>query len=146
MPWNVAADHTGRRYGSWAVIARSHKNAWGDWYWMCECDCGERRPLRSSTLRADRSPWCASCDKKLHPRHKWVRWGEHVMSINEWAEALGHPRRRIYRRRYKNWSLAECFTQGTDPGVLEKLGVAGKEKPREISHWEYLAHLSQKQE
>lgn len=55
-------DISGRRFGNWKVIGRTKQTgASRNAMWMCVCDCGVRKPVLGTHLRAGRSAGCRSC-------------------------------------------------------------------------------------
>lgn len=50
-------DLTDRRFGRWSVLSYGETRS-GNAYWLCECECGERKLVHGLTLRDGRSTSC----------------------------------------------------------------------------------------
>lgn len=59
--WRVSPTkrYPGERFGAWVVVERVIGG------WVCRCDCGTERILRSSTLTSGRSRSCGN--REIHP-------------------------------------------------------------------------------
>lgn len=51
-------DETGNRYGRWLVLSRAAENKGGSAAWVCHCDCGTVRAVKSDSLHSGRSKSC----------------------------------------------------------------------------------------
>lgn len=51
-------DLTGEHFGKWVVLGRNETRHPGKPYWFCQCDCGEVRSVRGSSLRCGDSTSC----------------------------------------------------------------------------------------
>lgn len=64
---SVAQDLTGQRFGSLTVVERAPnritRGGASIVFWDCVCDCGRRKPVRGSYLRAGRTSTCG-CGRK----------------------------------------------------------------------------------
>jgi hypothetical protein len=65
-------DLTGRQFGSWLVVAFSHRNARGELYWDCHCQCGARQPVRANVLRSGKSTSCGC--QIIYTQTTWDVW------------------------------------------------------------------------
>lgn len=54
---SVAEDLTGRRFGKLRVLYRT-ENRDGRTCWMCQCDCGNRKPVKARDLKAGKVKSC----------------------------------------------------------------------------------------
>lgn len=55
-------DIKGQRFGHLTVIRKSKKrNAKGQMYWVCKCDCGQFLVVRGDNLRNGNSQQCSDC-------------------------------------------------------------------------------------
>lgn len=52
---------TGQRLGKWTITRFDHRND-PRYYWLCQCDCGTQRVLRTEALTSGRSKSCG-CSK-----------------------------------------------------------------------------------
>ena len=57
-------DLTGQRFGRWVAIARG-KNRGKRVYWVCECDCGFRKSVRTDHLNGGHSRSCGCLNTEL---------------------------------------------------------------------------------
>lgn len=44
-------DETGKKYGKLTVLKRDLTKPKGAVYWICQCECGNRKSIRGSSLR-----------------------------------------------------------------------------------------------
>jgi len=44
-------DLTRRRFGKLIIIEQTGKDRWGNYCWLCQCDCGTEKIIRGSSLR-----------------------------------------------------------------------------------------------
>lgn len=63
MKFGTYIDLTSQRFGRWTVIRRSHQDNSRQTYWVCLCDCGNKKTIKMSVLRDGRSKSCG-CLKK----------------------------------------------------------------------------------
>lgn len=60
----------GGRYGRWVVIEKlEEKTAFHETLYMCECDCGEKRCVKSGSLKSGRSKSCGCSTKDRVTKH-----------------------------------------------------------------------------
>lgn len=123
----------GKRFGHWTVIGKSEKQG----YWLCKCDCGTTRDVRSDTLNQGKSTCCgANCPISIEERHEkrtkqleqtmvGKRFGQlTVVGFSgqhyEWVDKKGHH----YRERL--WDCAcDC---GNHVALRKTALVSGKVK------------------
>jgi hypothetical protein len=51
-------DLSGEKFGRWVVVGQSHKNASGEVFWLCRCECGGEKSVKAGSLRSGRSTSC----------------------------------------------------------------------------------------
>ena len=80
---NKAIDLTGKRFGRWNVIEKATGRKHGCALWLCRCDCGNIRTIRSDHLRNGISSSCGClCREKFIARHiKHGGYGSRLYSI-----------------------------------------------------------------
>lgn len=60
-------DETGKRYGRLTVVGKHHQDARKEWYWLCECDCGNKAIVSGNKLRTGNTKSCG-CLQEEHRR------------------------------------------------------------------------------
>lgn len=71
-------EFVGRKFGKW--IIKSHEYLKGKTYFVCECECGRKSTIQSSTLINGRSIACKSCAARKHGLYK-------TSTNSSWASA-----------------------------------------------------------
>jgi|SRR3954463_6532156 len=62
-------DLIGTQFGRWVVVGQSHKNASGEVFWLCRCECGKERPVKAGSLRCGRSTSCGCAHRDAVTQH-----------------------------------------------------------------------------
>lgn len=57
-------DMVGQKHGDWEVLAFSHSDEGGTYWYRVRCICGTERTQRGWVIRHGRSKRCASCSSK----------------------------------------------------------------------------------
>lgn len=57
-------DLTGQRFGKLFVVCRDSRKDGGNWFWICECDCGNRKSVRGTSLLRDGGTRSCGCDQR----------------------------------------------------------------------------------
>lgn len=70
-------DLTGQRFGKWTVIKFDHRKG-KSYYWLCRCECGEEKIVRSDGLINGRSKSCG-CSKESVELTQGKRFGSLVL-------------------------------------------------------------------
>ena len=50
-------DLTGKRFERLVVVGRLYKKE-NEWYWLCQCDCGNTKEVRGVSLREGKTRSC----------------------------------------------------------------------------------------
>ena len=50
-------DLTGKRFERLVVVSRLYKKG-NEWYWLCQCDCGNTKEVRGVSLREGKTRSC----------------------------------------------------------------------------------------
>lgn len=58
-------DLTGMKFGRWTAIRFSHVSEHRGYYWLCRCDCGTERPVRSNQLKNGTNRSCGCLQREL---------------------------------------------------------------------------------
>ncbi len=77
MNTKLKFDLTGQRFGRWSVIGRTDARRLRDTAWVCLCECGTERLVKSTALRSGTSKSCgciqkASYDKRTRTHRSWI--------------------------------------------------------------------------
>lgn len=65
--WKMAEllDLTGNRYGKLIVLRRDGgRKDNGNYFWICECDCGNRKSIRGTSLTKENGTRSCGCDQR----------------------------------------------------------------------------------
>lgn len=57
-------DLSGKKFGRWSVINKA-KGKYGKRYWLCECECGNKRDVQSTALTNGSSTSCGCFQKEF---------------------------------------------------------------------------------
>lgn len=105
--------HAGDRFGKWTLIEKFDKRRW-----LCKCDCGTERVVRTDSLKIGNSLSCGCDTKRLQ------------------SEAKKHPRDDITGKRFGSWTilgyagngrwkcLCDCGTERTLQGGQLRNGTS----------------------
>jgi hypothetical protein len=86
-------DLTGTKIGRWNVIKQTQrpdhiKKKVGSW-WLCECECGTKKPVSRNTLSSGKSLSCGCLHKEIvaesTPKHKRTHGETGTRLYNIWA-------------------------------------------------------------
>ena len=86
-------DLTGKKYGRWTVLQRHSGTRNGRTYWLCACNCGERKAVLAEHLKRGNSKSCGCILRERRgPKHpQWTGAGE--ISGRVWAQVTANARR-----------------------------------------------------
>ncbi|OAV63378.1 hypothetical protein Barb6_03776 [Bacteroidales bacterium Barb6] len=62
-------DLTGKRFGRLTVVGRDFKNKWGDLSWLCRCDCGNEKSVRTGRLNSGNTASCGCLRNEKSEKH-----------------------------------------------------------------------------
>ena len=62
---NNTIDMVGKRFGRWRVVERYEKEKSNGAYWLCQCDCGNIKPVSGNMLRSGGSKSCGCLQKEI---------------------------------------------------------------------------------
>lgn len=80
----MVKDLTNQRFGRLAIVALGPPNQHGQTMWLCQCDCGIRKLIRSSTLINGRSRSCG-CQSKISGRNKRTHGMTDTPTYSSWC-------------------------------------------------------------
>ena len=72
-----ALDLAGQRFGWLTVLRRSGSDKHGKTLWLCQCGCGEQKPIHGQSLKGGRTTSCG-CKKRIYSATAWKarkEWG-----------------------------------------------------------------------
>lgn len=61
-------DLTGQKFGKLTVIKKAKKDKWGQYQWLCKCECGKKTIVKGGNLRNGNSKSCG-CQAINHITH-----------------------------------------------------------------------------
>src|ERR1700678_2931362 len=102
----------GQKYGAWEVLTYVGRR-----FWMCRCDCGIEKRVRSDWLLDGNSTCCVTCSHRNRGREVWSE--ENIARIKE-----------LYAAGYSKSEIARLMgiTKGKVSGKLDRLALE-KRKP-----------------
>lgn len=134
-------DLTGQRFGCLTVVKKAEKEKDGRGRWICECDCGNRRAIRTDLLRSGNAKSCGcGIDWKLKPIderivhiHSTMRarcynknakryknyGGRGIKVCDEWLGKGGC-------RRFYEWAIANGYREDL---TIDRIDVNGNYEP-----------------
>ena len=60
-----ALDLNGKRFGRLTVLERAERGKWGEFCWVCKCDCGEVKTISGKNLISGRTQSCGCYRKEV---------------------------------------------------------------------------------
>ena len=141
-------DLTGKKFGRLTVLGLSEKKSGRKSYWVCECDCGNKKLVRSDSLKRGQ---VQSCDRKKKEQNKInldrtthgdTPTGEHKRLWEIWQgikQRTSNPNNKSYARyggrgisvceewrenyvNFRDWALNNGYS---DNLTIERIDVNG---------------------
>lgn len=81
-------DLTGQRFGRWIVIGKA-KNIGKRTAWLCKCECGETRPVKTDLLRRGESKSCGCIRKEKLIAYSTTHGGSKTHLYAIWNSMCG---------------------------------------------------------
>lgn len=79
-------DLTGKRFGRLIVIRRMDHDKWGHSTWLCQCDCGKEKIIRSDHLLSNKIQSCGCLHNEGNNiRHGHNKKGEVTKEYKAWG-------------------------------------------------------------
>lgn len=126
-----AFDLTGEPFGRWKVLARAENSPQGQAQWLCRCECGNEKIVKSIILRRNlsRSCGCLKADvcRERVTTHGHSRPGQTTPTYHTWAGMVArctNPKHQTYHL-YGGAGVTVCERWLTFANFLEDMG----EKP-----------------
>lgn len=87
-------DLTGKKFGRLTVIQKSYKKG-NEWYWDCECECGNKTYVRGVSLREGktRSCGCLKQESDRKPKGNVIDLTNQIFSHLKVISRAGSDRR-----------------------------------------------------
>ena len=87
IPAKKFQDLTGIRFHRLKVICWAGRNRFGNHYWLCVCDCGNCRPIRSAFLKSGKARSCGCFCIDQHTTHGRTRKNKVIpVEYTAWVE------------------------------------------------------------
>lgn len=93
-------DLTGKRFGRITVLSRSHKNAASQYFWKCECDCGQKLICRGASLKNGNTASCGCLRRELAGAKNRTHGKTHTPEYASWR----HMKDRCVKPGDKNFA------------------------------------------
>lgn len=97
-------DLTGKRFGRLVVFRQIGKNKWGNYLWLCECDCKQKTIVASSNLKHGHTKSCGCLQKEIisqhNTKHGHQKNGEMTRIYSVWAAMIQrctNPKNKQYK-------------------------------------------------
>lgn len=124
-------DLTGQRFNRWTVIRRSENTPQGQARWLCRCDCGTQRTLKSIVIRrgASRSCGCLQSETTTarSTKHGHSQAGRISPTYHTWSGMLARCKNKNNKSypRYGGAGITVCESWLSFENFLADMG----EKP-----------------
>ncbi len=111
-----ATDLSGKVFGRWTVIRRSHTNSRRMVYWLCRCSCEKKaeKAVMVSSLSRGLSKSCGCISREIHPQtrlsHGYARRGKKTPEYRAWCKmkARCYDQNDAYFYRYGGRGIQVC--------------------------------------
>ena len=80
IPIGQAKDLTGQKFGHLTALYRTENNK-TQTMWVCQCDCGEIKPMSAQYFTKAKDPSCG-CQNKIKASNRMKVYNENQRSIN----------------------------------------------------------------
>lgn len=92
-------DLSGLRFGRWTVLRRGKNTEQGQARWLCQCECGTKRLLKSIVIRRGKSKSCGCLKSELTTQRNLER----DYSLSKGNFKHGYARNKNASPTYKIW-------------------------------------------
>lgn len=135
-------DMTEQRIGRWMVLKRAGNNKHKNALWLCRCECGHERVVRSNDLRRGKSQGCASCGSTTHGGKGtrlysvWQEMRYRCINKNHHAYKYYGGRGIVVCREwntfetFRDWALANGYGKGLSIDRINNNGNYGPDNCR----------------
>lgn len=104
----------GKRFGRWEVIKEQGINRWGQYLWLCQCDCGNQSVVVGSSLTAGTSQSCGCVIKEKITGDQHWNWKGGSTDLNIALRSCMEYI--IWRRNVFNRDMYTCQKCGDKTG------------------------------
>jgi len=95
----------GQRFGRLTVITKNHKDKWGQWCWLCKCDCGNEVIVRGQSLKSGGTQSCGCLQReRIRERIREMTGENHP----KFKHGTGLYQRKYSARRYARLKTASA--------------------------------------
>ncbi|KKM85696.1 hypothetical protein LCGC14_1286380 [marine sediment metagenome] len=115
----------GKKFGKLIVIKKTDKNKWGNYYWLCKCDCGKEKIIRGNNLKSGvtKSCGCLNIEKIIE---RFTTHGQaKTKTYKSWADMIQrctNPKHKRYKD-YGSRGITVCKRwQNSFVDFLEDMG------------------------
>ena len=77
MPKSI--DITGERFGRLVVLGKKGVDKWGQYIWLCECNCGGKTRVVGNSLRKGITKSCGCLRKEMSAKMKTTHGMTHSL-------------------------------------------------------------------
>lgn len=117
IPIGQAKDLTGQRFGHLTALYRTENNK-TQTMWVCQCDCGEIKPMAAQYFTKAKDPSCG-CQNKIKASNRMKVYNETQRSINI-GDRFGKLvvvdyeglRKQASRDKNESWYICQCDCGG----------------------------------
>lgn len=117
IPIGQAKDLTGQKFGHLTALYRTENNK-TQTMWVCQCDCGEIKPMSAQYFTKAKDPSCG-CQNKIKASNRMKAYNETQRSINI-GDRFGKLvvveyeglRKQASRDKNESWYICQCDCGG----------------------------------
>lgn len=80
-------DMTGKRFARLTVLERAENDKYGNAFWLCQCECGNKVRVSGQSLRNGHTKSCG-CLQKEKARLRFLKYGHLLKSSVPWNKGL----------------------------------------------------------
>jgi len=71
-------DLTGQKFGRLVVIKKVNKNKQGKYYWLCQCECGNKKKIMGCNLKSGATKSCGCLQKEMRMKRGHIPWNKGI--------------------------------------------------------------------
>lgn len=121
-----SSDITGKKFGRLTALQFSHKNKHGMHYWLCECTCGTKLPIRKQNLTGKITISCGCYNKEVNqddPTNRIngaIKKGKYSKQLppgkafKQMCDEYGILEKVVRRRLKRGWGIKKAFETPVD--------------------------------